>query len=123
VDTWFWDFGDGETSSARNPSHIYTRPGIFTVTLTISDPVDSHSHTQTDFIRVVSPDRDDDGDVDQEDFGRFQVCLTSPGQSLLPGCETADLDLDNDLDRYDLVLFQRCMSGANVPLNPGCANP
>jgi PKD repeat protein len=30
---WFWDFGDGDTSWIENPTHIYTTPGVFTVTL------------------------------------------------------------------------------------------
>ncbi|MCX6291246.1 MAG: PKD domain-containing protein, partial [Bacteroidetes bacterium] len=28
-----WDFGDGNTSTAMNPSHTYASPGVFTVTL------------------------------------------------------------------------------------------
>lgn len=35
--TWFWDFGDGETSTDENPQHDYGDPGIYTVCLTISD--------------------------------------------------------------------------------------
>ena len=32
---WTWDFGDGNTASGTaNPVHIYTEPGIYTVTLT-----------------------------------------------------------------------------------------
>jgi PKD repeat protein len=34
---WFWDFGDGHTSSDRNTSHIYGDDGIFVVTLTVTD--------------------------------------------------------------------------------------
>ncbi len=33
---WFWDFGDGITSSLINPTHIYSDPGIYDVTLTTS---------------------------------------------------------------------------------------
>lgn len=29
-----WDFGDGSTSTAREPSHTYTKTGSFTITLT-----------------------------------------------------------------------------------------
>lgn len=32
--TYTWDFGDGSGSTAANPSHLYTAPGIYTVTLT-----------------------------------------------------------------------------------------
>lgn len=31
---WFWDFGDGQTSTQQNPSHSYAAPGTYTVTLT-----------------------------------------------------------------------------------------
>jgi len=31
--SWLWDFGDGDTSTIENPIHIYTDPGVFTVTL------------------------------------------------------------------------------------------
>ncbi len=33
-----WDFGDGTFSSQVNPSHTYTSPGAFEVTLTASNP-------------------------------------------------------------------------------------
>jgi len=34
VTNWIWDFGDGKTSTAQNPSHIYAAPGLYKVTLT-----------------------------------------------------------------------------------------
>lgn len=35
---WFWDFGDGDTTSQQNPSHLYSDTGIYIVTLVaISD--------------------------------------------------------------------------------------
>jgi hypothetical protein len=35
--SWSWAFGDGATSTARNPSHRYTAAGTYTVTLTVGD--------------------------------------------------------------------------------------
>jgi len=37
VTTWNWDFGDGSpVSNLQNPTHNYTTPGTYTVTLTVS---------------------------------------------------------------------------------------
>ncbi|MDX1683605.1 MAG: PKD domain-containing protein [Saprospiraceae bacterium] len=33
-----WDFGDGENSTELEPSHLYARPGTYTVTLTVENP-------------------------------------------------------------------------------------
>jgi gliding motility-associated-like protein len=35
--TFFWDFGDGNTSNDVNPSHLYGSPGTYDVTLIVSD--------------------------------------------------------------------------------------
>ncbi len=37
VTTWLWDFGDGNTSPAQNPSHTYAADGTYTVGLTVWD--------------------------------------------------------------------------------------
>lgn len=38
VTAWRWDFGDGETSTERNPTHQYQRPGEYVVTLKVEGP-------------------------------------------------------------------------------------
>ncbi|KYK20499.1 hypothetical protein AYK24_10090 [Thermoplasmatales archaeon SG8-52-4] len=37
ITSWFWDFGDDETSTDQNPTHNYTAVETYTVTLTVSD--------------------------------------------------------------------------------------
>ncbi len=34
----FWDFGDGQTSTALSPNHIYEEPGIYSISLDITSP-------------------------------------------------------------------------------------
>jgi PKD repeat protein len=36
--SWDWTFGDGGTSSDQNPSHDYTVPGVYDVSLVINEP-------------------------------------------------------------------------------------
>ncbi|MBU1487590.1 PKD domain-containing protein, partial [bacterium] len=38
-----WDFGDGDESTFKNPAHTYNNPGIYTVSLTVSDTCGSDS--------------------------------------------------------------------------------
>lgn len=35
--TFFWSFGDGASSTQAGPSHLYSRPGSYTVTLKVTD--------------------------------------------------------------------------------------
>ncbi|MCP3914509.1 MAG: PKD domain-containing protein, partial [bacterium] len=50
-----WNFGDGTTSSATNPAHLYTSPGTYTVSLTVSGPGGSDVRTRTNYITVSHP--------------------------------------------------------------------
>jgi PKD repeat protein len=50
-----WNFGDGGTSSESNPSHLYSTPGLFTVTLTASGPGGVDTLTQTNIITTHAP--------------------------------------------------------------------
>jgi len=38
LSSWTWDFGDGTTSRARNPTHIFNEGGIYSVQLTVRGP-------------------------------------------------------------------------------------
>jgi len=74
-------------------------------------------------ILLFPGDFDDDGDVDQEDFGRLQACYTGPGIAQNdPDCALARLDSDEDVDQGDFAIFQGCISGPNVPAAPDCAD-
>jgi len=52
---WAWDFGDGTTSAEQNPSHNYTRAGLYTVSLKVSNNFGSDTLVQPGFINVSSP--------------------------------------------------------------------
>jgi len=50
---WLWDFGDGNTSDAVNPTHTYTAPGAYTVTLMVTNNIAVDTLVQTNYISVV----------------------------------------------------------------------
>jgi gliding motility-associated-like protein len=39
VNQWLWNFGDGSTSSLKNPRHTYGAPGTYSITLTVISAV------------------------------------------------------------------------------------
>ena len=45
--SWAWDFGDGGTSTAQNPSHSYAAAGTYTAKLTATNSGGSSSATKT----------------------------------------------------------------------------
>ncbi|MGO9690240.1 MAG: PKD domain-containing protein, partial [Syntrophobacteraceae bacterium] len=52
VTGWSWNFGDGSTSTAQYPSHVYSNPGIYTVSLTATGPGGSNTNTETNYVTV-----------------------------------------------------------------------
>ncbi len=51
INSWHWDFGDGDTSILKSPSHTYANAGVYTVTLTVNSNLPG---TPSVFKRVVS---------------------------------------------------------------------
>jgi PKD repeat protein len=52
--SWAWNFGDGTTSSAQDPTHTYTSAGTYTVSLTATNGAGSDDETKLGYI-TVSP--------------------------------------------------------------------
>jgi YD repeat-containing protein len=50
--SWSWNFGDEGTSDLQNPSHQYTTPGTYTVSLTATNACNNDTETKTDYITV-----------------------------------------------------------------------
>lgn len=55
VTSWEWDFGDGTSSSARAPVHVYERAGPHDVTLLVRGPGGSHGRARPALIEALEP--------------------------------------------------------------------
>ena len=55
VTEWRWSFGDGATSDLRSPTHVWSTPGFYDVTLTVSDGSSADSATRTLLVEAAVP--------------------------------------------------------------------
>lgn len=53
--SYLWDFGDSNQSSTANPVHVYSTPGSYTASLTVTDN-DGASHTDTANVMIEPED-------------------------------------------------------------------
>lgn len=68
--SYLWDFGDGATDTAQNPTHIYAAGGSYTWTVTVT--VDGVTCTSSGTITA-----DPFGVAFFDDYGRSQLCLNT----------------------------------------------
>jgi len=54
--SWLWDFGDGQSSTLQNPSHRYSAPGTYRVSLLVTNDINvSATATQTLTVSAAPP--------------------------------------------------------------------
>ncbi len=54
--SWFWDFGDGGTSTEQSPNYTYDQPGVYTVSMTVTDANGCFdTKTSASFVQVIGP--------------------------------------------------------------------
>lgn len=71
---WYWNFGDGTTSSEQNPTHEYTQVGVFDVTLEISDGALTDALVKQDYVTTQ--------DAVSADFMGYPTDI-EPGQTVV----------------------------------------
>ncbi len=52
ITSWYWEFGDGTTSTVQNPTHAYTSAGQYTVKLRVTNIVGGTTKIRTNYITV-----------------------------------------------------------------------
>ena len=131
IEVWDWDFGDGETTTEQNPSHIYHEPGIYDVLLTVTSVEGSHHRkSKSEYITVCAPnpyykDADEDGHGDPNDS--IKPCIKPSGYvtdntdcddsnpSIHPGatevCNSKDDDCDGSIDEEVQATYFRDADG------------
>ena len=70
ANTYYWDFGDGNTSNEQSPSHQYASAGTYTITFIASDSLGCFESDTSVFVI---------------DIGDFSGAVVQPGDSICPG--------------------------------------
>jgi PKD repeat protein len=80
--SWLWDFGDGNTSTAQNPTHHYTADGSYTISLTVSTSDGcGASASQTVQIDNCSPQPDCQASFSAYTYGNCEINFTDQSYS------------------------------------------
>lgn len=82
--TYFWDFGDGDTSNMRSPVHIFKGKGDFLVTLKAFNGEQESSFTDT--VKIFGPNIKIDGDFSDWDYVDYTA--QNEGTSSITGVKT-----------------------------------
>ena len=109
IGNWSWDFNDNLNSNNRHPSHYFSSPGIYSITLTITGfngAIDSNEITiialSENSEELQVGDLNNDNEINVLDLTYCSsyilgLITLSPEQFL-----AADIDSNNQIDIYDL---------------------
>jgi len=103
ITSWYWDFGDGDTSNMQNPSHVYLIPDTFLVTLIVTNNYGcKDTISKIDFILVEDTVTIFVNEVPDQDYhiSLFPNPCTSTCTITLEGLENSN---DCALIMYDLI--------------------
>ncbi|MCS6980927.1 MAG: PKD domain-containing protein, partial [Flavobacteriales bacterium] len=75
--TYQWSFGDGNSSTAMNPTHTYLNSGTYFVTLVVSNACGSSSYTMSIFVKVTGVG------LAENDFSGHLMLYPNPASDLL----------------------------------------
>ncbi|MEN6445088.1 MAG: SBBP repeat-containing protein [Candidatus Cloacimonas sp.] len=95
---WNWDFGNGDNSNEQNPVYVYHQPGVYSVTLTITNSYDSTaSFTRENYITVIQ--RVPEIEVNPPTVLNFGIVYlgssSAPFSVVISNTGTAELLIDN----------------------------
>jgi len=106
IDSWLWDFGDGNTSTEQNPTHTYSTEGTYTVSLEVTAGDAKATEVKADYISVKAGtcgDVNEDGDVNMLDVIDVLYYVSYPGEYTIGSAWAADVNCDTRIDMLDVI--------------------
>jgi PKD repeat protein len=85
ITEYLWDFGDGAQSTEPNPTYTYSEPGVYEVTLTVTDDHGATAQDTSIRIEVKAPEPPvlTAGEITYRLYDRHEIGSTERGLSLL----------------------------------------
>lgn len=128
--SWHWEFGDGNSSNVKDPTHIYQSPGNYTVKLTVTNQCGTTELTQQITV-VFSPEANFSSNLktgcnnltvtfsDLSNPGATSWNWTFPGGN--PGSSTLQNPtvVYNSVGSYDVQLIATNSGGSDTINKPG----
>ncbi|MEN6445086.1 MAG: SBBP repeat-containing protein [Candidatus Cloacimonas sp.] len=98
INAWNWDFGNGDNSNEQNPVYVYQDPGVYSVTLTVTNSADSTaSLTRENYINVIQ--RVPEIEINPPTVLNFGIVYlgssSAPSSVVISNTGTAELLVDN----------------------------
>jgi glucose/arabinose dehydrogenase len=122
--TYAWNFGDGGTSTAANPSHTFASNGSYDVTLTVTDPQGASGSDSVQIgvgntaptVRINSP-----GDGQVFDFGDtvpYSITVTDPEDPSID-CTRVKMTyvLGHDQHGHQITSKTGCTGSLTIPVD------
>lgn len=53
ISNYLWDFGDGQTSTSTNPTHVFNSAGTYNISLTATGPGGSNTKTRSSYVSAT----------------------------------------------------------------------
>ncbi len=101
ISSWYWDFGDGNTSNNQNTSHAYAGEGVYNVSLNVTD-AESNTNVsyQTIYIDAGDPEiASHSSDLDEIGYG-YNITITANLSDSVSDIKTATVNVTYPDDTY-----------------------
>jgi subtilisin family serine protease len=98
--SWSWSFGDGDGSSDQNPQHIYSDPGLYNVSLEVTDPNGTNTKTRKYYVLATADTLTGDSTVKIPSGGTDSAAVTIYLKNTIP------------IDTFTLVFVYTAQEGS-----------
>lgn len=97
IASYFWDFGDGQSSAVANPDHVYTSAGSYTVILSV---LDDQGTSVNDFTTAQINVPDQPGDISINSSSQNRIPENPVNEQAFTGNTNYKLFGSNDLGMH-----------------------